>query len=137
MWSETTIELPFCATSNHCRGAPGERSRGRFSVSGARRERRHPSSYLPCEPADAADDADLVGRALVGGVERVVGYHPHGRRVAVGDVLEALGDQAHPVVENEDAGRAGELARHVDKHGITVLQGGHHAVAFDMHDPEL
>lgn len=95
------------------------------------------SSYLPREPADAADDADLVGRALVGRVERVVRDHPHGRRVAVGDVLEALGHQAHAVIEDEDAGGAGELARHVDQHCIPVVQGGHHAVAFDMHDPEL
>ncbi len=96
-----------------------------------------PSLYLPRKPADAADDADFVGRALVGGVERVVRDHPHGWRVAVGDVLEALGHQAHPVVEDEDAGGAGELARHVDEDGIPVVQGGHHAVAFDMHDPEL
>ena len=52
-------------------------------------------------------------------------------------MLEPLGHQAHPVVEDEDAGRAGELARHVDQHGIAVLQRGDHAVAFDMHDPEL
>lgn len=97
----------------------------------------HPSSYLSREPADATDDADLVGSALVGGVVRVVRDHPHGRRIAVGDVLEALGHQAHPVVEDEDAGGAGELARHVDQHGIAVLQRGDHAVAFDMHDPEL
>lgn len=100
-------------------------------------ERHHPSSYLPREPADAADDADLVGSALVGRVERVVGDHPHGRRVAVGDMLKTLGHQAHPVVEDEDAGGAGELAGHVDQHGIAVLQGGDHAVTFDMHDPEL
>lgn len=52
-------------------------------------------------------------------------------------MLEALGHQAHPIVEYEDAGGAGELARHVDQHGIAVLQRGDHAVAFDMHDPEL
>lgn len=94
-------------------------------------------SYLPRKPAYAADDTDLVCRALVGGVERVVGDHPHRRRVAVGYVFEALGGQAHAVVENEDAGRAGELARHVNQHGVAVLQRGEHAVAFDMHDPEL
>jgi len=120
----TVVYADLDAIFNHRRGAPGEKSRGRFFVSGEGRERHHPSSYFPCEPADAADDADLVGRALVGGIERVVGDNPHGRRVAVGDVLEALGHQAHAVVEDEDAWGAGELARHVDQNGIAVLQRG-------------
>ena len=52
-------------------------------------------------------------------------------------MLKTLGDQPHAVVEDEDARGAGELAGHVDQHGIAVLQRGDHAVAFDMHDPEL
>ena len=52
-------------------------------------------------------------------------------------MLKPLGNQPHAIVEHEDAGRVGQLARHVDQHGITAQQGRGHAVAFHMHDPEL
>ncbi len=45
------------------------------------------TSDLPCEPADAADDADLLGGALVGRIVRVVRDHTHRGGIAVRDVL--------------------------------------------------
>lgn len=52
-------------------------------------------------------------------------------------MLEPLCDQTHAIVEHEDAGRVGQLARHVDQHRIAAQQGRCHAVPFHMHDPEL
>ena len=80
---------------------------------------------------------DLVRRSLVGAVEAVVRDDAYRGRVAVRDVLEPLGHQPHPVVQNEDAGRVRRAARHVDKHRVAVEQRGRHAVAFHMHDPQL
>lgn len=94
-------------------------------------------SNLPGEPADAADDVDLFGAALVGGVEPVVGDDADGGRVAAGDVFEPLGHQAHAVIEHEDAGRVGRAAGQIDQHGVAVEQGGRHAVARDMQDAKL
>ena len=61
---------------------------------------------LAGKPDDSADYVDLVGSPLVGVIAVVVGNHLHRRRVAVGDVLEPLGDQPKTVIENENPGRA-------------------------------
>ena len=57
------------------------------------------------EPPDPPDDVDLLGRALVRRIDRVVGDDPHRRRIAVGDVFQPLGDEAEPVEQHENAGR--------------------------------
>lgn len=51
---------------------------------------------------------DLVGRSFVFGIVLVVGDDPHGRRIAVRDVLEPLGHQA-ALSEQISLRRAGRL----------------------------
>src|SRR5690606_8086464 len=87
------------------------------------------TSYLPSEPADPADDLDLIGGTLIGRVKRVVGNDPHLRRLRVRDVLEALGDEPHTIEQHEDAWRGRHAARKIDEHDIAVVERRHHAVA--------
>ena len=63
--------------------------------------------HRPGKPPDPPDDIDVLAAALVGLVERVVGDDANPRRIAVGNVLEPFGDNAHAVVQHEDAGRGG------------------------------
>ena len=51
-----------------------------------------------------------------------------------GDVVEPLGDQAHAVVQHEDAGGRGRAPGQIHEHDVAVVQGGQHAIALDMHD---
>lgn len=68
-------------------------------------------------------------RCVRGAVEPVVGYNAHGRRIAVRDVLETLGHEAHAVVEDEDPWRVRSAARHIHEDRIAVEQRGRHAVS--------
>src|SRR5690606_89745 len=95
------------------------------------------TSYLPSEPADPADDLDLIGGTLIGRVKRVVGNDPHTRRVRVRNVLQPLGDEAHSVEQHEDPRWSGESACKIDEDHVAVVKGRHHTVPFDMHDPEI
>src|SRR5690606_35762044 len=85
------------------------------------------TSYLPSEPADPADDLDLIGGTLIGRVKRVVGNDPHTRRVRVRNVLQPLGDEAHSVEQHEDPRRGRHAARKIDENDVSVMQRRHHA----------
>ena len=80
---------------------------------------------------------DLVGGSLIGAVEAVVRDDAHGGRIAVRDVLEPLGHQPHAVVQHKDPRRVRRAAGHVHQHRVAVEQRRRHAVALDMHDPQL
>jgi hypothetical protein len=49
-------------------------------------------SHFTREPADSSNDIDLFAAPFVGLVEGVIGDNPYSRRIAVGDVLQPLGD---------------------------------------------
>ena len=58
-----------------------------------------------------------------------------GGRIAVRNVLEALGHQTHPAIQNKDAGRVWGAACHIHQHRLPIQQGRRHAVAFHMRPP--
>lgn len=62
-------------------------------------------SHLPREPSNPSDDVHLFAASFVRFVEWIVGDDTDPRRIAVGDVLEPFGDETHPIVKNEYAGR--------------------------------
>jgi hypothetical protein len=52
-------------------------------------------------------------------------------------VVEPFRDQTHAIVQHEDPGRRGRAPGQIHEHDVAVVQGGQHAVALDMHDPEI
>ena len=64
-------------------------------------------SHLSSKPSDPANDVDLLATAFVWLVEGIVGNNANPRRIAVGYVLEPLGNEPHAVVEHEYARRSG------------------------------
>ena len=56
-------------------------------------------------PDGSADDADLLGEALVAGVLRVDRHDHHPRRLGVAHMLDPPGDQPHHVPDHEGARR--------------------------------
>ena len=62
---------------------------------------------------------------------------PNSRRIAVGDVLQPLGDPSHAVVKREYARRSWRAPAEVDQHDVAIVERRHHAVALDMHDAQI
>ena len=88
-------------------------------------------------PANPANDIDLVEKAFIGRVVRVVGGDTNARWVAGRNVLDPFGHQPHAVMQDEKPWRIGRLAPHIDQDRIPIIQCGHHAVPSDAQDPEV
>ena len=95
------------------------------------------ASNLPREPSNPSNDVHLISRALVSRVGLVVGDDMHNRRIAVRDVLQPLGDEADPIMQDEHTRRGRDGAAHVDQDDVTIPQRRLHAVAYDMHNPQI
>ena len=80
--------------------------------------------------------ADLGREALVGTVAWIVRDDPQPRRFAHRHVLDPLGDEPEPVVEDEDAGRTRRLVAQIQEHGVAVLERRQHAVPLDLQKPQ-
>ena len=91
-------------------------------------------SHLARQPTYSSNDVDLLATAFVGLVDRIVGDDPNSRRIAVGDVLQPLGDQSHAVVKHEYTRRSWRAPAEIDQHDVAIVKCRHHAVALDMHD---
>lgn len=86
-------------------------------------------SHLPREPSNPSDDVHLFTAAFLRLVQRIVGDDADPGRIAVGDVLEPLGDETYAIVKHEYAGWRRRAPAEIDQHDVTIVQCRHDAVA--------
>jgi hypothetical protein len=79
-------------------------------------------SHFSREPSKPSDDVIFFAAVFIGLVERIAEDDANPRWIAVGDVLQSLGQESHAIVKYENAGWPGRRApAEVDQYDLTMV----------------